>query len=153
MLKFLLFEFGLNLGYNFSMPNSFKPKDTLKNIEPYSIDEFYPECELKLDSNENVFGPAQSVVDAFKNLDLRCFNIYPCYGELLGILAKKFGFEKENFMLTNGCDEAINVVLSTYLLPGDLVLSATPTFSIPVVYSIVIGADVVQAEYQDKWRF
>ncbi len=135
------------------MLNKFNPKSTLKNIEPYSIDEFYPECELKLDSNENVFGPAPSVVEAFKNLDIRRFNIYPCYGELLELLSKKFGFEKENFMLTNGCDEAINVALSTYLAPGELVLSASPTFSMPVLYSKVIGADVLQVEYKEKWRF
>ena len=64
------FVFGVNLGYNLSM---FSAKETLKNIEPYSIDEFYPECDLKLDSNENIFGPAPSVIEAFNNLDLRRF--------------------------------------------------------------------------------
>lgn len=135
------------------MPNRFSPKSTLKNIEPYSIDEFYPECELKLDSNENVFGPAPSVIEAFKNLDLRRFNIYPCYGELLKKLSDKFDFKKENFMLTNGCDEAINVVLSTYLTADDTVLSFSPTFSMPVLYSNIIGAKFNQVEYSSKWRF
>lgn len=131
----------------------FNPKSTLKNIEPYFIDEFYPECELKLDSNENIFGPVPAVVEAFKSLDLKRFNLYPCYGELLEKLSNKFDFKKENFMLTNGCDEAINVVLSTYLAPEDTVLSFSPTFSMPVLYSKIIGADFNQVEYSSKWQF
>ena len=130
-----------------------KPKSTLNDIKPYSIDEFYEECELKLDSNENIFGPSPAVVEAFKNLDLKKFNLYPCYGELLEILSKKYGFKKENFLLTNGCDEAINIVLSTYLSKDDTVLSSSPTFSMPVLYSKIIGAEFFQVEYTSKWKF
>ncbi len=144
------FVFGVNLGYNLSM---FSAKETLKNIEPYSIDEFYPECDLKLDSNENIFGPAPSVIEAFNNLDLRRFNLYPCYGELLEKLSAKFCFKKESLMLTNGCDEAINVVLSTYLTADDTVLSFSPTFSMPVLYSKIIGSKFNQVEYTSKWYF
>lgn len=130
-----------------------KPKSTLNDIKPYSIDEFYEECTLKLDSNENVFGASPAVIEAFQNLDSKRFNIYPCYGELLKLLSEKTGFEKENFLLTNGCDEAINIVLSTYLPKDDMVLSASPTFSMPVLYSKIIGAEFSQVEYTSKWKF
>lgn len=131
----------------------FKEKNTLKNIEPYSIDEFYPNCILKLDSNENVFGPSKKVIEAFKNLDIKRFNLYPCYGELIQILSKKFGFTKENFLLTNGCDEAINVVLSTYLTENDSVLAFSPSFSMPKIYSKIIGADYINIDYVSRWEF
>ncbi len=131
----------------------FKEKDTLKNIEPYSVDEFYPECNLKLDSNENVFGPSKKVIEAFKNLDLKRFNLYPCYGELINLLAKKIGFSKENFLLTNGCDEAINTILSAYLTKNDSMLAFTPSFSMPKLYSKIIGADYININYIEKWKF
>ncbi len=131
----------------------FKEKETLKNIEPYSVDEFYPDCILKLDSNENVFGPSRKVIDAFKNLDLKRFNLYPCYGELTGMLSKKFGFDKENFLLTNGCDEAINIILSAYLSDKDSILAFCPSFSMPKLYSKVIGADYRNIDYISKWEF
>lgn len=136
-----------------NMPNGFNPKSTLKNIEPYSVDEFYPDCILKLDSNENVFGPSKRVIDAFKNLDLKCFNLYPCYGELIGILAERFNFNKDNFLLTNGCDEAINIVLSSYLETQDSVLAFCPSFSMPKLYSRIIGAEYKNINYIEKWKF
>lgn len=138
------------LGYN---PFMFEPKKTLKNIEYYSTDEFYPECKLKLDSNENVFGPSPMVVDAFKNLDLRCFNFYPCYGDMIKLLSEKFGFDKENFLLTNGCDEAINIVLSTYLNENDTLFAYCPAFSMPDIYSKIIGAKLKKIDYPSKWQF
>lgn len=131
----------------------FKEKDTLKNIKPYSIDEFYPDCVLKLDSNENVFGPSKRVIEAFKNLDLKRFNLYPCYGELIGILAEKFDFGKDNFLLTNGCDEAINIVLSSYLDKQDAALAFCPSFSMPKLYSGIIGAEYKNINYVEKWKF
>ncbi len=131
----------------------FKEKDTLKNIKPYSIDEFYPDCVLKLDSNENVFGPSKRVIEAFKNLDLKRFNLYPCYGELIGILAEKFDFDKDNFLLTNGCDEAINIVLSSYLGVQDAALAFCPSFSMPKLYSGIIGAEYKNINYVEKWKF
>ncbi len=131
----------------------FKPKDTLKNIKPYLIDEYYPKCELKLDSNENIFGPSRNVIDAFKSLDLNFFNLYPCYGELINVLSKRYGFDKENILLTNGCDEAINIILSTYLTKEDSILSFSPSFSMPILYSKVIGADCNQVDYIERWEF
>ena len=131
----------------------FIPKSTLENIGPYSVDEFYPKCVLKLDSNENVFGPSKNVVEAFKKLDLRRFNLYPCYGELIETLASKFGFNKDNFLLTNGCDEAINIVLSAYLNKNDSVLAFTPSFSMPKLYSKIIGAKYLNIKYAAKWKF
>jgi len=133
-----------------------KPKCTLKNIEPYSTDEFYPnpdEIVLKLDSNENVFGPSENVVSAFKNLDIRRFNLYPCYGELLDVLAARFNLQKDNLLLTNGADEAINIILSTYLTSEGSFLSFSPSFSMPLLYSKVIGADASKVEYAKKWEF
>ena len=78
----------------------FESKKTLKDIKCYSIDEFYPDCILKLDSNENVFGPSENVISAFKNIDIKRFNLYPCYGELLNVLSERFSFGKENFIHT-----------------------------------------------------
>ena len=131
----------------------FESKKTLKDIKCYSIDEFYPDCILKLDSNENVFGPSENVISAFKNIDIKRFNLYPCYGELLNVLSERFSFGKENFILTNGCDEAINVVLSAYLNANEEILSVSPTFSMPLLYSKIIGAKCYKVIYDDKWKF
>ncbi len=110
-----------------------KPKKTLLNIEPYGIDKYYKNQEMKLDSNENPYGASPVVINAIKNFDPRHIQFYPAYGELIDCLAELAGAKPENFILTNGCDEAINVVLNTYLDKGDEILSFSPTFSMPVL--------------------
>lgn len=130
-----------------------KPKKTLENIEPYSIDEFYTEFDLKLDSNENPYGPSNAVICAIRNFEVEKIKFYPAYGELIQKLAELTNSKKENFVLTNGCDEAINAVLNTYLDVGDEVLSFSPTFSMPILYTNVIGAKFNEIPYKIKWNF
>ena len=130
-----------------------KPKKTLASIEPYSIDEFYTKFDLKLDSNENPYGPSDAVICAIRNFEVDKIKFYPAYGELINKLAAQIGAKKENFILTNGCDEAINAVLNTYLDVGDEILSFSPTFSMPILYTNVIGAQFKEIPYKIKWNF
>ena len=129
-----------------------KPKKTLANIEPYSIDEFYTKFDLKLDSNENPYGPSDAVICAIRNFEVDKIKFYPAYGELINKLAAQIGAKKENFILTNGCDEAINAVLNTYLDVGDEILSFSPTFSMPILYTNVIGAKFKEIPYKIKYQ-
>lgn len=128
-------------------------KKTLKNIEAYSIDKYYPEFELKLDSNENPYGPSPLVEQAIRNFDIKKIQCYPAYGKLIEKLALILNTRVENLLLTNGCDEAINVVLNTFLENNDEVLSFSPTFSMPKIYSDVIGANFVEIPYLNRWEF
>ncbi len=130
-----------------------KPKKTLANIEPYSIDEFYTNYDIKLDSNENPYGPSEAVIQAIRNFDVQKIKFYPAYGELVDKLSNLTGAKKENFILTNGCDEAINVVLNTFLEKDDEILSFSPTFSMPILYTNCIGAKFREIPYKIKWQF
>ncbi len=130
-----------------------KPKKILEDLPVYQTDEYFEFYKLKLDANENLFGPSDKVLQRFKKLDTKNFNFYPCYGELLDEIAKLRGLEKDNIILTNGCDEAINSVFKTYLEPGDIVLSYAPTFTMPKLYASAQGARFIEIKYEDKWKF
>ena len=130
-----------------------KAKTTLKNIEAYSIDKYYSDFELKLDSNENPYGPSPLVEHAIRNFDIKKVQYYPAYGILIEKLAQILNTKVENLLLTNGCDEAINVVLNTFLENDDEVLTFSPTFSMPKIYTETIGANFVEIPYLNKWEF
>lgn len=130
-----------------------KPKKTLQNIEPYSIDKYYQEYKLKLDSNENSYGPSPLVIETLKNLSVDKIKFYPAYGELLDKMSKVLNCEIDNLLFTNGCDEAINSVLSAYLEDTDKVLSYGPTFSMPKLYCDCIGAEFIEIPYKETFNF
>ncbi len=130
-----------------------KSKKTLENLEYYPIDQYYENWELKLDSNENAYGASPCVKNAVHNFSADKIRRYPAYGELIDILSKSINCNKNNLVLTNGCDEAINVFFNTYLEYDDEVLSFSPTFSMPELYSGIIGAKFIKIKYDKKWEF
>ncbi len=130
-----------------------KSKKFLQNIVPYSIDAHYQNYKYKLDSNENPYGASPAVIGAIRNFDPAKVSTYPAYGALIEKLATFWGAEPVNFVLTNGCDEAISVVLNTFLKEGDKVLSYGPTFSMPKLYTECLGGKFIEIDYCEKFAF
>lgn len=132
---------------------SASPKKSLKAVELYSTSLFEPEYKLKLDANENLMGPSPKVMEKLKKLRASDVYSYPVYGELYQRLAVFNKVEVENLLVTNGADEAIYAILQAYLEPSDSILTASPTFVMPKIYSKILGAKVVEAPYKKRWEF
>lgn len=130
-----------------------KPKKSLENINAYEVPLFERDWGIKIDSNENVFGPSPKVIEAIRNIEERDIKFYPFYGEITKKIAEYVGFGIENVKVTNGADEAIYSVFQTYLDPDDAVLTVKPTFAMPVVYSKILGAQLIEIPYSKKWEF
>jgi histidinol-phosphate aminotransferase len=84
---------------------------------------------LKLASNENCLGPSPKAIKAIRE---KLFNIsrYPdgaCY-YLKKALSNFFSLKEDNFVLGNGSDELIDIIIKTFLKDGEEVLSANTTF-------------------------
>lgn len=130
-----------------------KPKKSLENIDLYDVPLFEDEWKLKLDFNENLFGPSEKVINAIKNIDSKNINYYPLYGEITEKLAEFTGFKSENIKVTNGADEAIYSIIQTYLDSNDKLLMVKPSFAMPMIYANIVGAKVEKVSYQDRWKF
>ncbi len=130
-----------------------KAKKTVQKIEPYAVDLFDEEGFLKLDSNENDFGPSPKVIDAIRNISPQDIKYYPYYGKLLQKLAEFHGVDIENIILTAGADEAISSVFSTFLETGQTVLTVEPSFVMPRIYAKVNGLNFREISYKKKWEF
>jgi histidinol-phosphate aminotransferase len=83
---------------------------------------------IKLDANENPYGPLPVVREALGNLAFP--HIYPDpESRALRTLMEKFtGVPAEHLMAGAGADELIDLLMRVLLEPGDCVLSCPPTF-------------------------
>lgn len=130
-----------------------KPKKSLENINAYEVPLFEKDWGLKIDSNENLFGPSPKVIEAIRNINPADIQFYPFYGEISQKIAEYTGFEIDNIKVTNGADEAISSIFQTYLDIDDIVLTVKPTFAMPAVYSKIVGAKLIEVPYSKKWEF
>jgi histidinol-phosphate aminotransferase len=120
--------------------------ENIKNITPYvpgkPIEELERELgisgSIKLASNENPIGPSPKAMAAIKKA-VEGLNRYPDGSGfyLSQALAKKYGVDISQIILGNGSNELIELVVRTFVRPGDEIISADPSF---VVYKMITQA-------------
>jgi histidinol-phosphate aminotransferase len=105
----------------------------VRNVAPYSDKHMdfawsHPEV-IRMMSNENPIPPSESVIDAILDA-ARKGNLYPGSGEeLRRRLGEAAGLGTDNVLLGNGSTDIINIVVNTFLAPGDEAIIPYPTFS------------------------
>jgi histidinol-phosphate aminotransferase len=83
---------------------------------------------LRLDFNENTFGSSPRVMERLRRLTAEGLTKYPEREPAEQIVAKHFGLQTEQVLLTNGVDEAIHLICCAFLEADDEALIATPSF-------------------------
>ncbi len=105
---------------------------------------------VKLDANENPYGPAPGALAALQAG--RYFHIYPDpeANVLRDKLADFTGVPKERLLAGMGADELIDLVLRVVLEPGDAVIDCPPSFGMyPFSTAVNAGAYVAVARRDD----
>jgi histidinol-phosphate aminotransferase len=108
----------------------------LRTVKPrravLDMPEYHPplagRTALRLDFNENTFGPSPCVMERLQTLTAEGLTKYPEREPAERIVAKHFGLRGEQVLLTNGVDEAIHLMCCAFLEAGDEALIATPSF-------------------------
>ena len=131
-----------------------KIRSHLKSLPPYTPIEPFdvlsarlkrdPLQIVKLDANENPYGPLPAVRQALGELDFP--HIYPD-PESRSLRAALSGFVRvpeENLMAGAGADELIDLLMRVLLEPGDCVLSCPPTFGMYAFDGELNAAHVVE---------
>ena len=88
-----------------------------------------PESELvKLNANENPYGPSPKVAEALANLHRA--HLYPDPAQTVAreALSGFIGLDPAHIVIGNGSDEIIDLVFRAVLGPGDAVINCVPTF-------------------------
>ncbi|MBE7705281.1 MAG: histidinol-phosphate transaminase [Cyanobacteria bacterium SIG29] len=130
-----------------------KPKKSVEEMQGYFVPLYEKTWDIKIDSNENNYGPSNKVIEALKNINYREISFYPFYGELSEKIANFYGFNIENIKVTNGADEAIQGIIQTYLEEGESLLTLDVSFDMPIIYSMIQGGNIIKIPFKEKWEF
>ena len=107
--------------------------------------------KLRLDFNENTVGCSPKVIEFLKSrLDENRLAVYPEYVEAKHSLAGYFKVDASEMLLTNGTDEAIQVLINTYIDDGDDVVILRPSYAMYKFYSQVAGAHIRELDYRGE---
>lgn len=134
--------------------------ETVKSIQPYiptsslnKIEQKPEQVPFKLDWNESTIPPSPKVFQALA----RCLgganelNWYPELSSqrLVSKLAEYVGLDADHILVTNGSDDALELVCKTYLNPDDEVIIPSPTYTHFLVFAGARGAKLISV-YNDE---
>src|SRR2546430_16004692 len=98
------------------MKGLIRPRPAVVAMAPYHPPTAGRANKLRLDFNENTVGCSPAVISALKNaLNPADLSIYPEYGAAKESIAAYFHVTPDDFVFTNGTDEAIQVFINTYV--------------------------------------
>jgi histidinol-phosphate aminotransferase len=109
--------------------------------------------KLRLDFNENPIGCSPKVRRALARLSGAEICSYPEQETVRRQMATHFGVRPGELLLTNGTDEALHVIVSTFVEPSDGVLLVEPTYAMYRFYSELAGARIVAPRYDGEMQF
>ncbi len=125
-----------------------KARRAIDSMAPYRPPTGGRQELLRLDFNENTLGCSPKVREFLAtSLNVCSLPAYPEYSETRRDLAAFFGVEEESLVLTNGTDEAIQVLVNTYLDDGQECLILQPAYAMYRFYAEVAGAEVFALDY------
>ena len=125
------------------------PRRAVERMAPYSPPTAGRAGKLRLDFNENTVGCSPRVLAALKRLVSReTLAVYPEYGDARTRISDFFGVRPEELLFTNGTDEAIQVLINTYVDGGDRVVVLDPSYAMYRFYAELAGAEVVKTPYR-----
>jgi histidinol-phosphate aminotransferase len=101
---------------------------------------------LSLDLNESMAGCSPRVLARLHSLSAADVSLYPQREVGERLVANFLGIAPEQVLLTNGMDEALSLLFTTYLGPGDELLFADPTFVMYPMLGEALGAQVVRLQ-------
>jgi len=109
--------------------------------------------KLRLDFNENPIGCSHAVRRALARLSAATISAYPEQETVRRKAARHFGVQPEELLLTNGTDEALSLVVNTFVEPRDRVLFVEPTYAMYRFYAELAGARIVAPRYGAGMEF
>jgi histidinol-phosphate aminotransferase len=125
-----------------------KPRAAVEAMAPYHPPTGNRLDKLRLDFNENTVGCSPKVIEALRNgITAEGLSVYPDYSQVKKTLSAFFKVGEEELLLTNGTDEAIQVLVNTYVDDGDEVIVLRPSYAMYRFYAEVAGAKIVDVSY------
>lgn len=104
---------------------------------------------LLLDFNERTVPPSLKVLKAIQNLlNTNKLQVYPEYGEIERKLARYVGVNINEILITNGSDQAIDLIFRTFTKTDDEVIIPTPSFAMFYQCAQIAGNRIIRPLYK-----
>eukprot|EP01018_Ginkgo_biloba_P040065 Gb_10387 [translate_table: standard] len=103
-----------------------------------------PQDIIKLDANENPYGPPPEVMEALGNMEFPYIYPDPASRRLRAALAEDSGLDAAYILAGCGADELIDLIMRCTLDPGDKIIDCPPTFTMYEFDAGVNGATVIK---------
>jgi histidinol-phosphate aminotransferase len=142
-----------NVGPRGELKVALRLRPSTRHLAPYAAPEEGRLGKLRLDFNENTIGCSPAVLRALRGITREQLTLYPEYEASVRRLARSFGMRPAEMLLTNGVDDALRLLMETFVEPGSSVLVPEPTFSMYRFFSEIAGANVEVVRYDDAMRF
>jgi len=125
------------------------PKQSVRDMRPYSPPTQGRGGKLRLDFNENTVGCSPKVLAAMTQaLTDENVAMYPEYSEARAEIARFLGIANDQLTFTNGTDEAIQLLINTFFESGDELVILSPSYAMYRFYAEVAGVRVTEVAYQ-----
>ncbi len=127
-----------------------KPRLAVQRMRPYHPPTGNRRESLRLDFNENTVGCPEHVLKALSDaLSGDLLATYPDYRDATQKFAQFFEVDEEQLLLSNGTDEAIQLLVNTFVEPDQEVVVLEPSYAMYRFYAEVAGAVVREVTASD----
>jgi histidinol-phosphate aminotransferase len=110
-----------------------------------------PDAVIKLDGNENPYGPSPKALDAIRKE--AAYHIYPDPDQNAAreAIARYVGADIERIVCGLGSDDLIDLILRAVVSPGDAVINCPPTFGMYPFSTEIAGGRVIDIPRQESF--
>ncbi len=126
-------------------------KPSVANLLPYQGPPADRITKIRLDFNEVNLPPTPKLSKL--RFDPALSGVYPQEDALIAKLASRFQLPCESFMICNGSNEAITLILEAFIQEGDEVLIPFPTFSVYYLLLQSKNARITKISYDQDLQF
>jgi len=130
-------------------------RDEIKKLIPYDANQV--ECRIKLDANESPYDMPDVIKTEVSKIftDNTGINLYPDTDstELREALSRKWGIDKDMFVVGNGSDQIIQILTNTFIGKGDKVICPSPSFSMYGLSARINGAETIDYKMKEENDF
>lgn len=124
----------------------YKLNKKISELTPYSP--ITGEYKIRLDANESCFNLPQDILEEIKKtVETIDYNRYPdpYATELCMAFADYYGLNPENVTAFNGSDELITLIMTTFMMSGETIVTVEPDFSMYRFYTTLAELNCVSA--------
>jgi len=121
-------------------------RETIARMEPYQMEEDRTPF-VRLDANENPYGPSPQVARAIAAIPAADLARYPDRRPLREALAAREGLPVEQVEVSNGSDDILRNLIDLTLRPGDAAVVTAPTFSMNILFLMVREARIAKVPF------